>query len=114
MLTPPPFSSVQVHCSRYVNQHMVHHNQETHHPLSLSFADLSVWCYSCDDYIHNEVSRGRGGEGDGREGREVGGKEGRWEGRKGGGRGGREVGGRWEGRREVGEEEGRCERMGGK
>ena len=73
---------------------MVHHNQETHHPLSLSFADLSVWCYSCDDYIHNEVSRGRGGEG-----------------RKGGGRGGEGEG--REGRGGEGEEDGRGREMGG-
>ena len=66
----PPLLSGQIHCSRYVNQHMVQHNEESHHPLALSFSDLSVWCYSCDDYIHNEVGErgtgwGRGGEGRG-------------------------------------------------
>lgn len=27
------------------------HFQENGHPLALSFADLSVWCYLCEDYI---------------------------------------------------------------
>ncbi|XP_043103725.1 histone deacetylase 6 isoform X2 [Puntigrus tetrazona] len=40
---------------RYVNQHMVTHGQESGHPVVLSFADLSVWCYACESYIHNKV-----------------------------------------------------------
>ncbi|CAJ0759854.1 8188_t:CDS:2 [Entrophospora sp. SA101] len=24
---------------------------ETSHPLAISFSDMSVWCYECDDYI---------------------------------------------------------------
>ena len=61
----------------------------------------------------SQVCRG-GREGDGREGKEVGGRERRWEGGKGGGREGKEVGGRerrWEGGRE-GKEVGGREREG--
>ena len=46
----------QVFCSRYVNEHMVLHGVEANHLLSLSFLDLSVWCYGCESYVHNEVS----------------------------------------------------------
>lgn len=35
---------------------MVKHNEETGHPIALSFSDISVWCYACDDYIDGEVS----------------------------------------------------------
>ncbi|XDV49512.1 hypothetical protein PO909_018747 [Leuciscus waleckii] len=45
----------KVLCGRYVNQHMVTHGQVSGHPLVLSFADLSVWCYACESYIHNKV-----------------------------------------------------------
>jgi len=38
-------------CSRYVKGHMAEHNSTTSHVLAMSFSDLSVWCYSCDDYI---------------------------------------------------------------
>ncbi|XP_058127858.1 histone deacetylase 6 [Anopheles ziemanni] len=41
-----------VYCGRYVQEHMLRHGTETeNHPLTLSFADLSVWCYGCDAYI---------------------------------------------------------------
>ena len=43
----------KVFCSRYVNKHMVDHFNETNHYLSLSYSDLSVWCYGCDDYINS-------------------------------------------------------------
>ncbi|CAM8945021.1 unnamed protein product [Rhodiola kirilowii] len=42
-------------CSRFVNKHMVEHNQETSHCLALSFSDLSVWCYSCEAYLDAQV-----------------------------------------------------------
>ncbi|XP_012259593.2 histone deacetylase 6 isoform X2 [Athalia rosae] len=42
-----------VHCARNINEHAVTHNQETEHPMTLSFSDLSVWCYGCDAYIDN-------------------------------------------------------------
>lgn len=45
----------KVLCGRYVNQHMVTHGKVSGHPLVLSFADLSVWCYACESYIHNKV-----------------------------------------------------------
>ncbi|EDO46186.1 predicted protein, partial [Nematostella vectensis] len=44
-----------VYCSRYVNSHMVAHNEESNHPVALSFSDLSVWCYGCDSYIASPV-----------------------------------------------------------
>lgn len=40
-----------VFCSRYVNGHMIKHNQDTGHHLALSFTDLSFWCYRCDSYV---------------------------------------------------------------
>ncbi|XP_078138631.1 protein deacetylase HDAC6-like [Centroberyx gerrardi] len=45
----------QVFCGRYVNEHMVTHGVVAEHPIVLSFADLSVWCYLCEAYIHNKV-----------------------------------------------------------
>eukprot|EP01126_Amoeba_proteus_P056957 TRINITY_DN7218_c0_g2_i11.p1 TRINITY_DN7218_c0_g2~~TRINITY_DN7218_c0_g2_i11.p1 ORF type:complete len:422 (-),score=72.86 TRINITY_DN7218_c0_g2_i11:179-1444(-) len=41
----------QTYCSRYVHGHMSEHNQKEGHTIAVSFSDLSVWCYSCDDYI---------------------------------------------------------------
>jgi len=38
-------------CSRYVNSHMVAHNDAEKHPIALSFADFSFWCYECDSYV---------------------------------------------------------------
>ncbi|XP_028265430.1 histone deacetylase 6 isoform X2 [Parambassis ranga] len=45
----------QVFCGRYVNEHMVTHGVVSEHPLVLSFADLSVWCYMCESYVHNQI-----------------------------------------------------------
>lgn len=42
-------------CGRYVNEHMVTHGVVSEHPVVLSFSDLSVWCYLCEAYIHNQV-----------------------------------------------------------
>ncbi|PSN48229.1 Histone deacetylase 6 [Blattella germanica] len=42
-------------CGRYVNEHMMIHGVENSHPLTLSFSDLSVWCYECEAYIDNHV-----------------------------------------------------------
>ena len=47
--------TLQVHCSRYIKGHMVKHGEDSGHKLVLSYADISVWCYACDSYIHNEV-----------------------------------------------------------
>ncbi|VDD82470.1 unnamed protein product [Mesocestoides corti] len=35
---------------------MLEHHSSTQHPIVLSLADLSTWCYFCDSYVHNEVS----------------------------------------------------------
>uniref|UniRef100_H3AE47 Protein deacetylase HDAC6 n=1 Tax=Latimeria chalumnae TaxID=7897 RepID=H3AE47_LATCH len=45
----------QVLCGRYVNEHMLMHSVNLGHLLVLSYADLSVWCYGCEAYIHNQV-----------------------------------------------------------
>uniref|UniRef100_A0A672IMT7 Protein deacetylase HDAC6 n=1 Tax=Salarias fasciatus TaxID=181472 RepID=A0A672IMT7_SALFA len=45
----------QVFCGRYVNEHMVTHGVVSEHPVVLSFADLSVWCYLCEAYVHNQI-----------------------------------------------------------
>ena len=45
----------EVHCSRYVQGHMSSHNAETGHPIALSFADFSYWCYTCDSYVVHEL-----------------------------------------------------------
>ena len=50
------FLLLQVFCSRYVAGHMVTHGQISGHNMVLSYSDLSVWCYSCDAYVHHEVS----------------------------------------------------------
>lgn len=42
-------------CSRYVNGHQVDHHSSNHHPLALSYSDLSVWCFDCDSYVDNEL-----------------------------------------------------------
>lgn len=36
---------------------MQHHSEEYGHLIALSLADLSVWCYGCDSYISNSVSK---------------------------------------------------------
>eukprot|EP00744_Colponema_vietnamica_P002936 GILI01004554.1.p1 GENE.GILI01004554.1~~GILI01004554.1.p1 ORF type:complete len:122 (+),score=14.54 GILI01004554.1:94-459(+) len=41
----------KVLCSRYVNSHMSEHNQQEGHCVALSLADMSVWCYCCEDYL---------------------------------------------------------------
>ncbi|XP_067449559.1 histone deacetylase 6 [Thunnus thynnus] len=45
----------QVFCGRYVNEHMVTHGTVSEHPMVLSFCDLSVWCYLCEAYVHNQT-----------------------------------------------------------
>ncbi|XP_012278697.1 histone deacetylase 6 isoform X2 [Orussus abietinus] len=42
-----------VHCARNINEHAIQHDRQLDHPLTLSFSDLSVWCYRCEDYIDN-------------------------------------------------------------
>ncbi|KAG8192735.1 hypothetical protein JTE90_009756 [Oedothorax gibbosus] len=45
----------QVYCGRFINQHMLQHGTGMKHHLTLSFSDLSVWCYACESYIHNDA-----------------------------------------------------------
>jgi hypothetical protein len=45
----------EIYCSRYVKNHMVSHYEKKKHPMVLSFSDISVWCYECDAYVHNEL-----------------------------------------------------------
>ncbi|CAG8490856.1 14532_t:CDS:2 [Dentiscutata heterogama] len=40
---------------RYVNGHMKEHNEQTNHKLTISFSDISTWCYECDDYVINPI-----------------------------------------------------------
>jgi len=42
-----------VGCCRFKNAHALSHFQESKHPISLSFSDLSTWCYECEAYIRN-------------------------------------------------------------
>ncbi|KAH3767240.1 silent information regulator family protein [Pelomyxa schiedti] len=44
-------------CSRYVKGHAARHFEQTHHPVGLSFADMSFWCYECDSYIEHRSLR---------------------------------------------------------
>mmetsp|Transcript_32200 Transcript_32200/g.62982 ORF Transcript_32200/g.62982 Transcript_32200/m.62982 type:complete len:589 (+) Transcript_32200:70-1836(+) len=46
-----------VFCGRWRHAHMVQHNKETGHNISLGFADLSFWCYGCDSYLHHLTIR---------------------------------------------------------
>ncbi|XP_007507737.1 histone deacetylase 6 isoform X1 [Monodelphis domestica] len=48
-------SCYQVHCGRYVGAHMLQHHEASGHPLVLSYADLSAWCYICQAYVNHEV-----------------------------------------------------------
>ncbi|KAI8619786.1 DHS-like NAD/FAD-binding domain-containing protein [Chytriomyces sp. MP71] len=43
-----------VGCSRYVASHMLNHNTASDHAVALSLADLSAFCYMCNDYIIDE------------------------------------------------------------
>ncbi|KAM8934374.1 protein deacetylase HDAC6 [Pelodytes ibericus] len=43
----------QVLCGRYISRHMLQHHTSSGHSLTLSFSDLSVWCYHCDSYVHH-------------------------------------------------------------
>ncbi|KAI6218329.1 Histone deacetylase 6 [Aphelenchoides fujianensis] len=45
----------EVHCGRYVGGHAVEHAKDEGHPMALSFADFSSWCYECNAYVHNEA-----------------------------------------------------------
>ncbi|KAI9317397.1 hypothetical protein BX666DRAFT_1936891 [Dichotomocladium elegans] len=41
-------------CSRYRNAHMLaHFNENKSHAVCLSYSDLSLWCFACENYINN-------------------------------------------------------------
>ena len=40
-----------VGCSRYIEGHGAAHAAAAGHPLALSLADMSVWCYGCEAYL---------------------------------------------------------------
>ncbi|CAB3405934.1 unnamed protein product [Caenorhabditis bovis] len=42
-------------CGRFINEHALIHSVTEAHPMALSLADLSVWCYPCNTYVHNPV-----------------------------------------------------------
>ncbi|KAI9278263.1 hypothetical protein BDA99DRAFT_491673 [Phascolomyces articulosus] len=43
-------------CSRYRNGHMLDHFEKNKdHAVCLSYSDLSVWCFVCENYIVNEA-----------------------------------------------------------
>uniref|UniRef100_A0A0N5A7K1 UBP-type domain-containing protein n=1 Tax=Syphacia muris TaxID=451379 RepID=A0A0N5A7K1_9BILA len=44
----------QANCGRYVLGHAESHWMSTRHSMALSLCDLSVWCYACDSYVHNQ------------------------------------------------------------
>jgi NAD-dependent deacetylase sirtuin 2 len=42
-----------VFCSRYVSGHaLAHHEAKAGHSVAVSLSDLSIWCFSCDAYVH--------------------------------------------------------------
>ncbi|VDK57120.1 unnamed protein product [Anisakis simplex] len=45
----------EVNCGRYVNGHAVVHCNRSGHSMALSLTDISVWCYNCESYVHNEL-----------------------------------------------------------
>jgi len=45
-------------CSRYVNGDAKKHFKDSEHSVAISFSDISIWCYSCDDYITHPLLTG--------------------------------------------------------
>ncbi|KAI3409969.1 Histone deacetylase 6 [Globodera pallida] len=45
----------EVNCSRFVEGHAVTHYETANHPIALSYADVSVWCYTCNAYLDNNA-----------------------------------------------------------
>jgi len=43
-----------ISCGRNIKSHAITHHETTHHPLVVSLADLSCWCYACNDYLESE------------------------------------------------------------
>lgn len=45
-----------VYCSRYRQGHMKQHvTENADHSVCVSYSDLSVWCFKCDNYIRHKV-----------------------------------------------------------
>uniref|UniRef100_A0A914RFB2 UBP-type domain-containing protein n=1 Tax=Parascaris equorum TaxID=6256 RepID=A0A914RFB2_PAREQ len=40
---------------RYVGGHAVIHRNTSGHPMAISLTDISVWCYVCEAYVHNDI-----------------------------------------------------------
>jgi len=48
----------KITCSRYVAGHAAEHAEKNpDHCIAVSFADCSCWCYKCDSYIDDAISR---------------------------------------------------------
>jgi len=45
-------------CSRYVKGDAKQHFKDSGHTVAISFSDISIWCYSCDDYITHPLLTG--------------------------------------------------------
>ncbi|GBG59228.1 hypothetical protein CBR_g32245 [Chara braunii] len=45
----------KVYCGRYVNMHMLEHQEECGHPVVLGFRDLSCWCHLCSSYLDGQL-----------------------------------------------------------
>jgi len=45
-------------CSRYVKGDAKQHFKDSAHSVAISFSDLSIWCYDCDDYITHPLLTG--------------------------------------------------------
>jgi len=39
-------------CGRHVKAHAEEHASAKDHPLAISMADMSAWCYSCEEYLN--------------------------------------------------------------
>ncbi|KAK0181457.1 hypothetical protein PV327_003743 [Microctonus hyperodae] len=49
-----------VHCGRYVAGHALqHHEKNTQHCVCIDCENLSVFCYSCDEYVVNDTTNGQ-------------------------------------------------------
>jgi NAD-dependent SIR2 family protein deacetylase len=45
-----------ISCGRQINAHAESHHKSTNHNLVVSLADLSCWCYACNNYIETEIT----------------------------------------------------------
>ncbi|KAF7381054.1 hypothetical protein HZH68_015929 [Vespula germanica] len=49
-----------VHCGRYVAGHALqHHEKNTQHCVCIDCENLSVFCYTCDEYVINDTTSGQ-------------------------------------------------------